>query len=219
MASLQMQFSQSSVHVECFLIPFLKTTRKKLSKNVFGFCLTFLEVVTKCIFKKRFLTIFVSFLAQFFSVICLLYFVRWWGPEGPPMRARRGPNALRRSQKEGPVGPRTSSISILSVCNSVILSLFAQLRLSRRICYGDVGASQEFLGNIKGNGDTWGLGTTFGGPRGATDKWFFYQQSLLYIIICCVLLNEQRPQTCSSDQTSRQSSITLCEIFYNYFSG
>ena len=33
------------------------------------------------------------------SVICLCYFVRWWGP----------PNSLRRSQKEGPEGPQTSS--------------------------------------------------------------------------------------------------------------
>ena len=92
MASLQMQFSQSSAHVESFLIPFLKTTRKNISKNGFGYYLTFSEVVTKCIFKKQFLRIFVSFLAQLFSVICLSYFVRWWGPE------RRAPN-------EGPKGP------------------------------------------------------------------------------------------------------------------
>ena len=38
-------------------------------------------------FKK---TIFDDF-CQFFSVIFLYYFVRWWGPEGPPMRARRAP--------------------------------------------------------------------------------------------------------------------------------
>ena len=64
MASLQMQFSQSSAHVECFLIPVLKTTRKHLSKNGFGFCLTFLEVVTKCILKRRFLPFFAVFMAS-----------------------------------------------------------------------------------------------------------------------------------------------------------
>ena len=46
MASVQMQFSQSSAHVEWFLIPFSKTTRKHLSKNGFGFCLMLLELVT-----------------------------------------------------------------------------------------------------------------------------------------------------------------------------
>ena len=44
----------------------------------------------KMYFFKTIFDVFVSFLAQIFSVICLYYFVRWWGPEGPP-------NALRRS--------------------------------------------------------------------------------------------------------------------------
>ena len=35
MTSLQMQFSQSSANVEQFLIPFLKTTRKNISKSGF----------------------------------------------------------------------------------------------------------------------------------------------------------------------------------------
>ena len=35
---------------------------------------------------------FAQLLNTIFSVICLCYFVRCWGPEGPPMRARRAPH-------------------------------------------------------------------------------------------------------------------------------
>ena len=68
-ASLQIQFSQSSDFVDQFLIPLWKTTRKNLSKNGFGICLT------KCILKKTIFDVFCQFLAQLlyviFSVICL----------------------------------------------------------------------------------------------------------------------------------------------------
>ena len=114
-----MQFSQSSAHVECFLIPFLKTTRKNLSKNGFGFCLRFLEVVTKFILKKRFLTIFVSFLAQFFS------FILWgggglkgpqWGPERPTNEGPKVPPMLcAGARRKGPY-------NIQLICPNIIWS-------------------------------------------------------------------------------------------------
>ncbi len=64
MASLQMQFAQSS-------------------ENGSGFSLTFLEVVENAILS---FDDFCQFLPGGGGVV-----VRCWGPEGPPMRARRAP--------------------------------------------------------------------------------------------------------------------------------
>ena len=100
MASLQMKFSQSSDHVEQFLIPFQKITRKNLSKNGFGICLTFLEMVTKCLLKRRFLTFFAVFYGltsnAILSVICPCRMVfntslEIYGKNMTFLRARRDP--------------------------------------------------------------------------------------------------------------------------------
>ena len=54
LATLQMQFAQSSSYVECILVPFSLSVGRNLSKNWIGFGQTILKWQEKSVLKNQF---------------------------------------------------------------------------------------------------------------------------------------------------------------------